>query len=52
MGDLTISQIIKLIIGVLVLVAVVAAITIAFRNYIIPYFEAVSALCLFWRKRR
>lgn len=42
MGELAINQIIKIILGVLVFVVVIASIALAFKGYIKPYFEGIS----------
>ena len=41
MAELTTSQIIKISIGVIVLIIVIVAATLGFRNYIIPYFSGL-----------
>lgn len=42
MSELTIGQIIKIILGVLVFVVVVVAISIFFKSYIIDFFKNVG----------
>ncbi len=58
MAELTIEQIVKIGIAVLVLVAVVAGVYLGFRNYIFPYFKdlgpgnAAGVVLLFFRRDR
>ena len=42
MVELTIEQVIKIIIYVFVIIMVVIGIYLAFKNYIIPYFENIG----------
>ena len=42
MSQLTISQIIKIIIAVFIIAVVVLSVYLAFKNYIIPYFEGIG----------
>lgn len=39
MGELTVNQLIKIILGVLVVVAVILGLYLAFKNQIIDFFE-------------
>jgi len=42
MAELTINQLIKMIIGILVVVAVVGGLFLFFKNYIIDFFKNIS----------
>jgi hypothetical protein len=42
MGQLTVEQIIKILVGVFVVAVVIAGIVFAFKDYIIPYFSGIG----------
>jgi len=47
MSELTINQIIKVIIAVFVIVVVVLGVYLGFRHYIIPYFKNLNLFKIF-----